>query len=318
MQHREKENASIMYFIGTSTRQSSIMPLFPQWMRALGFENAKIKGIDLELHAKPEAYRKAVALIKNDPSSRGALVTTHKIDLYHAAKDMFDYLDPFAQNLEELSCLATRDGKLLGYAIDPISSGLAMKAFIPEGFWQKHKGEALIMGAGGSALAICTNLLNKDNGDNIPSRVIITNRSRPRLESARKKLQKMYPHAVVEYRHCPEPKHNDAALNLLKPYSLIVNATGLGKDRPGSPITHDGEFPPNSLAWDLNYRGDLLFLHQASRQKEKKSLHIEDGWTYFLHGWTQVISVVFDLQIDGATFDQLAKIAAAEQQKRTW
>ena len=100
--------------------------------------------------------------------------------------------------------------------------------------------------------------------------MIITNRSRPRLESARKKLQKMYPHAVVEYRHCPEPKHNDAALNLLKPYSLIVNATGLGKDRPGSPITHDGEFPPNSLAWDLNYRGICSSCTRPRGRKRKR------------------------------------------------
>jgi len=43
---------------------------------------------------EPEAYCKAVAQIKYDPLSLGALVTTHKIDLLTAARDMFDYLDP--------------------------------------------------------------------------------------------------------------------------------------------------------------------------------------------------------------------------------
>ena len=32
--------------------------------------------------------------IKNDPLSLGALVTTHKIDLYNSCKDLFEYFDP--------------------------------------------------------------------------------------------------------------------------------------------------------------------------------------------------------------------------------
>ena len=49
-----------------------------------------IKGIDFPLHAEPDAYRDAVSFIKEDPLSLGALVTTHKIDLYKACRDLFD------------------------------------------------------------------------------------------------------------------------------------------------------------------------------------------------------------------------------------
>ena len=42
--------------------------------------------------------------------------------------------------------------------------------------------------------------------------------------------------------------------------TLVINATGLGKDAPGSPISDAAQFPLNGIAWDFNYRGDLVFL----------------------------------------------------------
>ena len=40
------------------------------------------------------------------------------------------------------------------------------------------------------------------------------------------------------------------------------------------------------------------------------NLTIEDGWTYFIHGWTQVIAEVFHIDITGdrlAACDRLAR-----------
>ena len=98
-------------------------------------------------------------------------------------------------------------------------------------------------------------------------------------------------------------------MNLLKPYSLVINATGLGKDRPGSPITDNAFFPESGIAWDFNYRGDLLFLEQARAQTKKRNLHIEDGWIYFIHGWTQVMSEVFHMNVGTEKFNELVTIA---------
>ena len=96
------------------------------------------------------------------------------------------------------------------------------------------------------------------------------------------------------------------------PGSLVVNATGLGKDAPGSPITDQANFPANSLVWEFNYRGDLLFLRQAKAQESARNLTIEDGWTYFVHGWTRGVADVFDVDIptQGSDFDELSRIAA--------
>ncbi|WP_141333835.1 shikimate dehydrogenase [Paenibacillus sp. tmac-D7] len=304
-----KATQPTMYFIGVTTTQSSIMKLFPLWARELGLKDAVIKGIDIDIHADPEQYRECVRFIKEDPLSLGALVTTHKIDLYHAARDLFDYLDPYATMFDEISSISKQDGRLEGYAKDPISSGLSMEAFIPVNYWKRHGGEALIMGAGGSALAISSYLTRADHGDDVPSKIIISNRSEARLLSAEKLLSNIDTKVKFEYVLCPNPADNDRLLKALKPRSLVINATGLGKDRPGSPLTDPCEFPEHSLVWELNYRGELDFMHQALKQKEQKQLHVEDGWIYFIHGWTQVIAEVFHIDIKGDTFDKLESIA---------
>ncbi|WP_163536323.1 shikimate dehydrogenase [Gracilibacillus sp. YIM 98692] len=302
-----KATQPTMYFIGVTTKQSSIMKLFPLWAKELGLKDAVLEGIDIDIHADEKDYQDCVDFIKNDPLSKGALVTTHKIDLYNATKSMFDFMDPHAEMLDEISSISKKNGKLEGHAKDPITSGLAMEAFIPENFWHKD-GEVFIMGAGGSALAISSYLTEKKHGDNVPKKIILSNRSEARLKSAEKLLSKIDTPTKFEYHVCPEPEDNDAILNKLSTNSMVVNATGLGKDRPGSPLTDNGQFPEGSLVWELNYRGELDFMHQGLAHKENKNLHVEDGWIYFIHGWTQVIAEVFQVDID-KHFDQLEKIA---------
>lgn len=304
-----KATQPTFYFIGVTTTKSSIMKVFPLWAKALGLKDAVIKGIDIEIHAEPDIYREVVRFIKNDELSLGALVTTHKIDLYNAAKDLFDYLDPYAAMFSELSCISKKGGRLEGYAKDPISAGLSLEAFVPRNFFREHGGDVLLLGAGGSAVAMAAYLINKDKGDNIPGRLIVGNRSKPRLDHIEGIVRQIRPYANTEFHLTPEQGQNDELLHRLRPYSLIVNATGLGKDRPGSPLTNAARFPENSLVWEINYRGDLLFMHQALAQKEVKNLHVEDGWTYFIHGWTQVIAEVFHIDITPELFDECKKIA---------
>jgi shikimate 5-dehydrogenase len=90
--------------------------------------------------------------------------------------------------------------------------------------------------------------------------------------------------------------------------SMVVNATGLGKDGPGSPLTDQASFPERGVIWEFNYRGELKFLQQAKKQREGKSLLIEDGWDYFVLGWSQVIGDVFDMEVSvtGSLFDELS------------
>jgi shikimate 5-dehydrogenase len=305
-----------LYFIGVTTEKSSIMNVFPRWARILGLNDAEIKGIDLPLHAPAEDYRRVTDFLKDDPMSLGALVTTHKLDLFSACKDRFDYIDPYAQKLEEISSLSKKDGKFCAHAKDPISSGLALEHFVPPNFWKDHGGEALLMGAGGSALAMSLYLSDERFGDNVPGHICISNRSRPRLESAAKTLAGLNPKVKTSFRYSPAASDNDKIIADLPPYSLIVNATGLGKDAPGSPTTDSVQYPENCLVWEINYRGDLLFMYQAQAQQKAKNLHVENGWIYFIHVWAQVIAEVFHITIEGPVLDALSQAASQKSQER--
>lgn len=299
------------YFIGVTTAKSSIMRVFPAWARHLGLKDAVIRGMDFPLHADPQAYRDAVSFIKDDPLSLGALVTTHKLDLFKAAHDLFDEIDPHARAMNETSCLSKRDGRLICHAKDPISSGLAIDNFLPRDHFGHTGAELMSMGAGGSTIAITWHLMRPERGPDRPSRVVVTNRSQPRLDEIRHFHEGLGFGVPVEYVLADRPELNDDAMARLKPGSLVINATGLGKDAPGSPLTDAGIFPDRGIAWDLNYRGDLVFLDQANRQKAERHLQVEDGWTYFIHGWTQVIAEVFhiDIPTSGPEFDEISRIA---------
>lgn len=300
-----------LYFIGVTTGKSSIMKVFPAWAEFLGLKDAVIKGIDFELHDDPEAYREAVEFIRNDPLSLGALVTTHKIDLFHACRDMFDVIDPHALLMDETSCISKKDGKLICHAKDPISSGLAIDGFLGAHYFERTGTDLFSMGAGGSTIAITWHLMRKSRGKNVPARIIVSNRSQHRLDEIKRIHAEVASDVAVEYILAPRPEDNDAVLNSLKPGSFIINATGLGKDAPGSPLSNAAVFPEKSVVWDLNYRGNLVFLDQARAQEQAKSLNVVDGWTYFIHGWTQVIAEVFhiDIPTSGPAFDRISEIA---------
>lgn len=308
MARYEKATQPTMYFIGVTTGKSSIMKVFPKWSRELGL-GAVIKGIDFKPHSPAEAYREAVTFIKEDPLSLGALVTTHKIDLFRTCRDLFDYVDPYAEQLGEVSSISKKDGKLCAHAKDPISSGLALQKFVPENFWGQYGGDVMLMGAGGSTLAMSIYFAKVCKGGNVPGKIYITNRSEPRLSSAKEILKGLNPEVSFEFCYNPKPEDNDRTLKSLKPHSLIVNATGLGKDAPGSPITDNAEFPKDSLVWEINYRGDLIFARQAKAQQEEKNLHVEMGWDYFIYGWTQVIEEVFHITIDAKKIERLSELA---------
>jgi len=308
-----KATQPTMYFVGMTTGKSSIMKVFPRWAEHLGLKDAVIRGIDCRWHDERNVYRHVVDFMKNDPLSLGALVTTHKIDLLTACRDMFDELDSYAQWTGEVSGISKSDGRLVGHAKDPITSGLSLEAFLPPNHWQNTGAEALVLGAGGSSIAVTCYMMEKRHGANRPSRIIVTNRSRPRLEEIRAIHRRLESPIPIEYVCTPQPEDNDAMVNRLKPHSVVMNATGLGKDAPGSPITDAATFPQNGFAWDFNYRGDLVFLEQAKRQQQRQKLTIEDGWIYFIHGWTRVIAEVFhvDIPTSGPAFDALSRIAAA-------
>ena len=131
-------------------------------MEALGRPEVVLEGIDLEIHAAPDRYREVVAHIKGEPLALGGVVTTHKIDLLAAASDLFDGLGPYAQATGEVSSMAKENGRLIGRATDPVAGGLSLDAILGQGYFGRSGGHLLLLGAGGSAVALTLHLLRKD------------------------------------------------------------------------------------------------------------------------------------------------------------
>lgn len=299
-------------FVGISTGQSSIMKIFPEWAKILGL-NANILGRDIPLNAPPASYRRIVKDMRADPAVRGALVTAHKIDLLQACRDLFDYFDPHARICDEVSCIAKVDGLLHGFAKDTTSSGTALDRFVPPDHWQGGRRDVLCLGAGGAATAISVCLAERSRNAAHPRRFLLVDIVPGRLDAIRRIHDKLDTAIQFDYYLQGDAAENDALMRQLPQGSLVINATGMGKDRPGSPISDMARFPVNGLIWELNYRGERRFLQQAEAQAEARHLTIEDGWHYFLHGWTQVIAEVFQVEVSDEAFERLQAAAAAHR-----
>lgn len=297
-----------MYFVGVTTGASSIMRLFPRWAEELGL-NAEISGLDLPLDASREEYRGTVRAILNDPAARGALITTHKVGVFHHTGDLFSRTDSWAELCGEVSCIGKGNHGLEAWAKDPITSWRSFVDFAGTDYFARHPdAEVLCLGAGGSGTAFTSRLLGVDHP---PARIHVTNRSPERLEHLALIHKRIQPAIPVEYHQISGTAESDRLLESIPPSSVVINATGMGKDRPGSPISDSAAFPEGAIAWDFNYRGTLEFLEQAHRQKEDRRLLVEDGWRYFLHGWSEHIAEVFQLEMDSVVFERLGRIAEA-------
>jgi shikimate dehydrogenase len=302
-------DGTYMGFVGVTTGQSSIRRVFPAWARTLGLPTQTLVGHDVVPGSAPEVYRELVARIRDDPQHRGALVTTHKVAVFEACRDMFDELDDLATTFGEVSSIYKRDGRLCGAAKDPVTVRLALEEFLPADHFARTGAEVLCLGSGGSGMALSHQLGVR--GDR-PARVTCTARRESQLDHVRELHQRAgLPADLFRYVVTARPEQADELLAGLPAGSLVVNATGMGKDVPGSPLTDAARWPEDGLAWEFNYRGSLEFLHQAQAQADARGLTVEDGWRYFVHGWSQVIGDVFALPMPHATVAELADVAAA-------
>lgn len=293
-----------MRFIGVSTANSSIMKIFPSWSKTLGLD-AVINGIDIPIDASKNEYVSAITQMVNDPDCHGALVTTHKLALYKNAKSLFTEFDDFANVCGEVSCVKISKKVVSGFAKDPISAGLAINDFLPNDFFDSQN-EVILIGDGGAATAIAWFLSGISQP---PVKIHVIGRDMSRLQHLLRVVSSRS--TKVEISLSSPDIFNKIAL--LDKQLFIINATGMGKDLPGSPWPDGLLFPRNSYLWELNYRGSLEFYHQGKSQEKERNLTVVDGWRYFIYGWTQVISEVFDVVIDQETLKKLETQAEASR-----
>ena len=291
-------------FIGVTTGGSSIMRIWPRWREVLALgSDVELVGHDIAVGAPREAYRQAVGELIDDPAALGALVTTHKIGIYQEGRDLFAGVDELAELCGEVSCLAKRDGGLYGWAKDPVAAGRTLEGLLSPSYFRDGGGHVLCMGAGGSGTAIALYLLARRRGRDHPERLVVTDRSPARLERLAAIVGRLEYDSTVELAGADR---HEQLLEELPPRSLVVNATGMGKDVEGSPLGPAARFPEESVVWELNYRGELDFLQQARAQAEERGLTVEDGWIYFINGWSSVTEEVFQRPITDEDLRMLA------------
>lgn len=306
----QQADAQTFFFVGVTASASSIHRVFPRWAKILGLEAVRLVPLDLPLDSDRDTYRQVLRGIRDDPANRGALVTTHKVRLLRAARDLFDGFDEYAELCNEVSCVSKRDGRVVGRATDPITSGRSLEEVLAPDHFRTTGAEVVCLGAGGAGLAIAVYLLSRRPHGDRPTRVTMVNRSADRLQECKAVLDTVAPGSAVDYVANDDPCSNDDLVAAARPGSLVINATGMGKDQPGSPLTNAVTFPAGAVVWELNYRGDLDFLWQARAQAEARSLTVEDGWRYFIHGWSEVIAEVFDIGLTPQILDELGNAAS--------
>ena len=85
----------------------------------------------------------------------------------------------------------------------------------------------------------------------------------------------------------------------------------MGKDRPGSPISADATVSTERHRLGVQLPRAAGFPAAGTPAAVERQLHVEDGWRYFIHGWTQVIAEVFDIDMPRRTVDELGHVAAS-------
>jgi shikimate dehydrogenase len=288
---------STIWFVGVSTGQSLVHRALPRWRPLLGLApDVSVVGRDVPVGAPPEAFRSLLGSLARDPSALGAVVTTHKLALYRAGSDLFAGLDDLAVACGEVNAVRRTPAGLLGFARDPVSVGRVVDRIWPPG--ARDSSHAVCLGAGGTAVALGWHLLS---GATPPLLAFADARA-----EAVDHLQ-----AVVgdsdgdRVTTVVGPGPWDALVGSSPPGSLVVNATGMGKDRPGSPLTPAARFPEGAVVWELNYRGDLPLVAQAHAQ----GVSVHDGWSLFCQGWSAALGAVLgidDPQL-GDRFEEVAR-----------
>ena len=275
----------LVLFVGISTSGSLAHAVFGDWARVLG-RPWRLAGVDLPADTPAGTYRRLAAAMQASPAVPGAVITAHKLRLYRACAAGLGRRDRLADLTHEINALAAGT-TLAGYARDAVSlthvlPGLAARS--PAGTLAGLP--VLCLGAGGAATALLL-ALHLGIGDDgaIPARpgppghVTFADTDPAALHALRLVAGRAgIDPARLSFVHVGGAGDGDRLAARLPAPALVVNATGLGKDQPGSPLTPAAPLSPATLAWDLNYRDSLTFLEQAAA----RGAAVVDGWDYFI------------------------------------
>ena len=133
---------------------------------------------------------------------------------------------------------------------------------------------AVILGAGGAGVALASTLAHTRRVG-LFQRIMIADIDIARVETVRRLAGEWAAAVPISMELVDDMA--DGFVESAGKGSVIVNATGLGKDRPGSPVSPRVQFPLESIVWDFNYRfapqQPGLFLETAADQASRAWPH---------------------------------------------
>jgi shikimate 5-dehydrogenase len=267
--------------------------VFDAWAAALD-QPWTLRGVDLPPDTAPQTYRHLLAAMRNNPRVRGAVITAHKLRLYRACAAELTSSDRLVDLTREINTLVVDGGRVAGYANDARS----LTAIL-----DPYAGQRIVcLGAGGAATALLLALhTDIDTGAprHDPPSLVFADIDGDALTELQAVADRVGARPTMVHLTGP-------ADEIVAGAALVVNATGLGKDRPGSPLTDRAPLGPGVVAWDLNYRGDLTFLRQAAA----RGASTMDGWDYFVAGWAGGLTAIAGVPFDRHVQSALATVAA--------
>lgn len=298
----------LIAFLGVATEGSFIHDVFPAWADVLGIDWA-LRGVDLPLTAGPAAYRSLLTALHTTTAIAGAVVTNHKLPVYASGKNLFVGTDLFATVAREVNAISSSHG-LRGYARDPLSLTLILPSVL-----DPAPRRVVCFGAGGAATALLIAYATDADKSEFQRR-LLPRVPRPHMSfidansDALAALQRVnrlcdLTEDEVELIHTSQGRAIDMALSATAPGDLVVNATGLGKQSPGSPLPDARRLTAGVTAWDLNYRGPLTFITQASHAH---AIAV-DGWDYFVAGWAGALTAIASVPLTSALLRRFAASA---------
>lgn len=294
----------LVAFLGVTTGGSRSHDVFPGWAAALGRPDWTLRGVDLPLTAPDDAYADLVGAVATNPRVAGAVVTSHKLRLYRTGTARARRTDVLVGLTHEVNTLARTPGGVDAHARDPLALTAVLRGQTPPS-------DVVVYGAGGAGTALLLALtLDVDatlaagrpapRGER-PATITVLDTDAAALAALRATAERC---GVLDDRlrllHAEEPAPP------IPEHALVVNATGLGKDRPGSPLPPGAVLPATATAWDFNYRGDLTFLADAREQ----GATTVDGWEYFVAGWGAALTAIAGRPLTGDLLAALATAAA--------
>jgi shikimate 5-dehydrogenase len=292
----------LVLFIGVRTGGSLIHRVFPAWAAVLG-RRWTLRGVDLAPETSAQRYRRLVTAISDNPAIQGAVVTVHKLRLYRACAGDLGRRDHLADLTHEVNTLTAADGAVSGYARDPLS----LTQILPS------MPNILCLGAGGAATALLVALHQRTAGGHPPASTVFADRDPRALDDLQAVAIRLgIDPAQLLLVPVGDPQDCDQLVADMPRPALIINATGMGKDAPGSPVTDQAPFDPATLAWDFNYRGPLTFLEQAA----VRGARTMDGWDYFVAGWAGGLTAIAGTPFDNDLCSHFGQAAAPYRPRR--